>query len=87
MVSGMKKDIEIFRGAGAMAALEAVIIRAVLAAEGIPSRGGRMKVIVAARHYLRASELIAAAFGAQPPYQEAKIGVPAKKPRTRQAGA
>jgi len=62
MVFGMSGDYEIFRGAGAMAALEAATIRAVLDEAGIPHHGGRMRVLVAARDRVRASRLVTEAF-------------------------
>jgi hypothetical protein len=58
----MKRDLEIFRGAGAMAALEAATIRALLEGAGIPVGGVRMSIVVAAKHYQRARQLVAAAF-------------------------
>ena len=66
MVLAMKRDFEIFRGAGAMAALEAVAIRTLLEGEGIPVGGGRMSIVVAAKDYQRARQLVAAAFPALP---------------------
>jgi len=57
----MNQDIEIFRGAGALAALEAEAIRALLRWEGIPSRGGRLCVKVSVGDYERARELVSLA--------------------------
>jgi hypothetical protein len=62
MVLAMKKDLEIFRGAGAQAVVEATTIRALLQGEGIPTSGGPTSIVVAAKHYERASQLIAAGF-------------------------
>ena len=78
----MKRDLEIFRGAGAMAALEAAAIRALLEGAGIPVCGGRMSIVVAAKHYQRARQLVAAAFPAAADAQGE-----ANAPRTRRVGA
>jgi hypothetical protein len=63
MVFAMKRDLEIFRGSGAVAALEAATIRALLESQGIPVCGGRMSIVVAAKDYARACQLVSAAFG------------------------
>ena len=81
MVLAMKRDLEIFRGAGALAALEAATIRAFLEGAGIPVRGGRMSIVVAAKDDQRARQLVATAFRALPEQH-----ADASTPRTRRVG-
>ena len=86
MVLAMKRDLEIFSGAGAMAALEAATIRALLEGKGIPVRGGRMSIVVAAKDYQRARQLVAAAFPLiQGQHQEEQVGKTVQ--RTRRVGS
>ncbi len=86
MVFGMNGDYELFRGAGAMAALEAATIRAVLDEAGIPHQGGRMRVLVAAGDRVRAGKLVREAFAEAAKVEEMKVRGAGKTSRNVQRG-
>ena len=61
----MSGEIEIFRGAGAVAALDQALVRAILNESGIPNRLDRGSVLIPAHEEARAGAAIKAAFASR----------------------